>query len=346
MGRPYALLRVGFSYDKTLGMRRLTNTPVDLAVDGAGDLFVLCRGGVSFIRRLSQDDEDLGAINLAAGGAAQIGGTYSVNSRFVWPASMVMDSEENLWISDEGTNQITIIDKQGGILGQWGEPGGGEGQFNRQSGIALDPDENLYVADTRNHRVQKFTRDGEFLMEFGGYGSAEGQLNMPWGICVDELGDVYVADWRNDRVQKFTAEGDFIFSVGGSGDGEGEFNRPSGVTVDEHGDIYVADWANSRVQLFRPDGVFVELFRGDATLSKQALHYMRSNIKALRLREMASIEPQKRVRWPVSVRVYDQMMYIADYGSDRIQIYKKEAYPLGPDEITEPQRSPTLYTQF
>ena len=133
MGRPYALLRVGFSYDKTLGMRRLTNTPVDLAVDSSGDLFILCRGGISFIRRLSQDDEDLGAINLAAGGAAQIGGTHSVNAKFVWPASMVMDGEENLWISDEGTNQITIIDKQGEILGQWGEPGSGEGQFDRQS---------------------------------------------------------------------------------------------------------------------------------------------------------------------------------------------------------------------
>ena len=175
-------------------------------------------------------------------------------------------------------------------------PGNGEGQFDRQSGIALDPDENLYVADTRNHRIQKFTRDGEFLMEFGSFGSAEGEFNMPWGIYVDELGDVYVADWRNDRVQKFSAEGEFIFSIGRSGDGEGEFNRPSGVAVDQDGDIYVADWANSRVQLFRPDGVFVELFRGDATLSKQALHYMRSNVKALRLREMASIEPQKRLQ--------------------------------------------------
>ncbi len=346
MGRPYALLRVGFSYDKTLGMRRLTNTPVDLAVDGSGDLFILCRGGISFIRRLSQDDEDLGAINLAAGGAAQIGGSHSVNSKFVWPASMVMDSQENLWISDEGTNKITIIDKQGEILGQWGESGSGEGQFDRQSGIALDPDGNVYVTDTRNHRIQKFTRDGEFLMEFGSFGDAEGELNMPWGICVDELGDVYVADWRNDRIQKFSADGEFIFSIGESGDGEGEFNRPSGVTVDADGDIYVADWANSRVQLFRPDGVFVELFRGDATLSKQAFHYMKSNVKALRLREMASIEPQKRVRWPVSVRVYDHMMYIADYGSDRVQVYKKEAYPLEPHEISEVQRSPTLYTQF
>ena len=346
MGRPYALLRVGFSYDRTLGMRRLTNTPVDLAVDREGDLHILCRGGISFIRRLSQEDEDLGAINLGAGGAAQIGGTYSVNSRFVWPASMIMDSEENLWVSDEGTNQITVINKRGEIQAQWGEAGSGEGQFNRQSGIALDPDENVYVSDTQNHRIQKFTRDGEFLMEFGCQGDGDGEFNMPWGIHVDEMGDVYVADWRNDRIQKFTADGEFVFKIGKSGDGEGEFNRPSGVTVDKDGDIYVSDWANNRVQLFRPDGVFVELFRGDATLSKQAHHYMKSNVKALRLREMTSLEPQKRIRWPVSVRVDGCSMYIADYGSDRIQIYEKEAYPLEPHEISEVQRSPTLYTQF
>jgi streptogramin lyase len=169
---------------------------------------------------------------------------------------------------------------------------------------------------------------------------------MPWGIHVDELGEVYVADWRNDRIQKFTAEGEFVFKIGESGDGEGEFNRPSGVAVDGDGDIYVADWANDRVQLFRADGVFVELFRGDATLSKQAHHYMKSNVKALRLREMASLELQKRVRWPVSVRVDGHSMYIADYGSDRVQVYQKEAYALEPHEISEVQRSPTLYTQF
>lgn len=346
MPRPYALLRVGFSYDRSLGMRRLTNTPMDLAIGSEGDLNILCRGGISFIRRLSHEDEDLGGINLAAGGAAQIGGTHSVDAEFVWPVSMAMDGAENLWISDEWTNKITAINKRGEIQARWGESGAGDGQFNRQSGIALDPDENLYVADTQNHRVQKLTPDGDFIMRFGEFGDGPGQFDMPWGIHVDELGDVYVADWRNDRIQKFSADGDFIFEIGESGEGEGEFNRPSGVTVDDDGDIYVSDWANNRVQLFRPDGVFAELFRGDATLSKQARHYMKSNVKALRLREMASLEPQKRLRNPVSARTRGDLLYIADYGSDRIQIYRKDALRLGPDDISEPQRSPTLYTQF
>jgi DNA-binding beta-propeller fold protein YncE len=124
-------------------------------------------------------------------------------------------------------------------------------------------------------------------------------------------------------------------------------DRPSGVTVDRDGDIYVADRGNDRVQLFDCNGRFVEKFIGDATLSKQARHYMMSNQVALRLREMTSLEPQKRLRTPISVRTDgDGRMYVTDYGSDRIQVYRKEAIALGPDEIGAPRKSPTLYTQF
>ena len=345
--RPYALLRVGFSYHRTVGMRRLTNTPVDLAVSRDGTLFVLCRGaGQGFIRQLTLDDETPGAVNLMAG-AAQIGGTHSVNGSFIWPASLVMDAKENLWVADEGTHQISSFTKEGELICQWGELGANDGQFNRPSGIAFDPEENLYVVDAQNHRVQKFTKDGTILMSFGGFGDDEGQLNMPWGIEVDELGDVYVADWRNDKVKKFTADGQFIFQFGGSGSEDGQFNRPSGVTVDQHGDIYVADRGNNRVQLFNSRGNFVEKFIGDATLGKQAYGYMITNLMTLRLREMSSLEPQKRLRAPISVRVDgDGRMYIADYGSHRIQVYIKEAHPLGTNEIAAELKSPSLYTQF
>ena len=347
MGRPYALLRIGFTYDRTLGMRRLTNTPVDLAVGADGVLNILCRGqGGSFIRRLSLDDDDLGAFNLTGGGA-QVGGTAGLNGSFLWPASMVMDGEENLLVSDEGTHKIAVISKDRDNVTQWGDFGAGDGQFNRPSGIALDPEGNVYVADAYNHRVQRFTRDGEFILSFGRHGSAEGEFNMPWGVAVDELGDICVADWRNDRVQKFTAEGQFVLSFGQSGTDDGQFTRPSGVEVDKDGDIYVADWGNHRVQLFSSEGRFVEKFIGDATLSKQARNYMMTNLKAMRLREMTSLEPQKRLRWPVSVRTdVEGRMYALDYGSHRVQVYQKEAYPLEPHEIAGVQRSPTLYTQF
>ena len=367
MSRPHALLRVGFSYERTLGMRRLTNEPVDVAIGGDGDLHILCRGaGRSSVRRISMDDDDLGSFNLGSfnlsGAGVQavtkskvsldqfgtpIGGTTSVNGTFAWPASMVMDEHEHLWVSDEGAHRISWMTTSGEQLGGWGEMGDGDGQLNRPSGIAFDPEGNVYVSDTLNHRVHKFTRDGQFILKFGAFGDGDGELNMPWGIAVDELGDVYVADWRNDRVQKFTAEGELIFKIGTTGCEDGEMDRPSGVAVDKDGDIYVVDRGNDRVQLFDCDGRFVEKFIGDATLSKQARGYMMSNQAALRLREMTSLEPQKRLRTPISVRTDgDGRMYVTDYGSDRVQVYRKEAIPLGPDEIGAPRKSPTLFTQF
>lgn len=347
MGRPYGLLRIGFSYERTLGMRRLTNTPTDLAVDSDGDLHILCRGeGVTFVRHLTMNDEDLGAFNLRGGGG-QVGGTFTVDAEFVWPSSMVLDDDENIWFSDEGTNRISSITREGKMLGQWGESGCGDGQMDRPASIAFDSEGNLYVADTMNHRVQKLTRDGKFILKWGSLGDGPGEFNMPWGITVDELGDVYVADWKNHRVQKFSASGEFQFEFGGQGCDDGQMSHPSGVSVDSDGDVYVADWANHRVQLFNSEGLFVEKFIGDATLSPQARNYMITNLKALRLREMTSVEPQKRLRWPVSVRLDGKgKMYVGDYGSHRIQIYEKDAMALDENGIAPPMRSPSLYTQF
>ena len=47
----------------------------------------------------------------------------------------------------------------------------------------------------------------------------------------------------------------------------------------------------------------------------------------------------------MSVRVDEQgHMYIPDYGSHRVQVYKKEAYALDETQIAPVPRSPSLYT--
>ena len=337
MARPHALLRAGFPYLKTIGMRRNTDYPVDAAIGREGRVYVLSMQGIGSygVVAITFDDDYLGRIGGSGEGAGQ----------FIWPFALVLDSDENLFVSDSATHRISAMTREGEPLDGWGEHGSGDGQIDRPAGIAFDADENLYVVDTMNHRVQKFTKDGKFLMKWGGYGSGDGALNMPWGIAVDELGDVYVADWRNDRVQKFRGDGEFIFSLGSPGTGEGEFNRPAGVAVDSDGDIYVADTLNNRVQLFSAEGRYVEQFVGDATLSKTMIEYMMPQATPLRLREMARLEPQKRLRQPKSVRVDGHgRMYISDYENFRVQVYQKQAIPLGADQIAPPMRSPKLST--
>ena len=334
--RPYALLRAGFPYYATLGMRRVTTYCIDLAIGDEGRLYVLCRsdGQGGEIRRINWDDEDLGTIGKGGSGDGQ----------FMWPVTLLRDADEHLYVSDEGLHRVSAFHRDGTFLSQWGVHGSQEGQLNRPSGMAFDPEENLYVADTMNHRVQKFTKDGQFLFAFGAHGTGDGQFDMPWGVAVDELGDVYVVDWRNDRVQKFTADGHFLMKLGRSGSGPGEFNRPAGIAVDLHGDIYVADRGNHRVQLFDQTGRYVEQFIGDATLSPSGRRYVLSGGKVLRAREMTSLEPQKRLRGPASVKLDGEgRLYIPDFGCHRIQVYKKEAYPLTPDDIWPVPNAPFLY---
>ncbi len=331
MPRPHGLLRAGFPYLKTIGMRRVTNTPVDVAIDGDEVVYVLGRAGE--ITKLSMEDDILGVI---AGGGSDEG-------KFTWPVSIALDRDENLVVSDEALNRITTLTKDGEVVRTWGDPGSAEGQLDRPAGVAPDAEGHVYVADTMNHRIQKFTADGEYILGWGRHGSAEGELDMPWGLAVGDEGSVYAADWRNDRVQKFTPEGDFVFALGAGGSGEGQFRRPAGVTTDSDGDIYVADTGNNRVQQFSEERRYVDRFIGDATLSKSAREYMLSNAKPNRLREMAVLEPQKRLRNPRSVKLDAKgRMFIPDYMSFRVQVYQKEVIPLGPSGIIPPLRSPTL----
>ncbi|MCL0031538.1 NHL repeat-containing protein [Dehalococcoidia bacterium] len=345
---PHGMLRIGYPYVNTVGMRRLTSCPISVVVgDDPHELHIMCRlEGSTNIRRLTLDDEDKGAFNLL-GAITQIGGSFKVKADFLWPSGMVKDSTGHLWIVDEGTHKISKMTIEGEVVNQWGVNGTKAGELNRPSGIAIDNEGNIIVSDTMNHRIQKFTEDGAYQHGFGSQGEDPGKLNMPWGIDVDDAGNIYVADWRNDRIQKFDSEGNQIMVVGsGTGDVDGKFNRPSAVKVDKDGDIYVTDWANHRIQLFGADGHFVEKFIGDATLSEQARGYMITNMVAMRLREMTPIEPQKRFRWPVSVTVHDDYMYVPDFGSCRIQIYKKNVVRFSKGEIADRPRSNSLYTQF
>jgi hypothetical protein len=337
-GPPHALLRAGYPYHATLGMRRVTTYPMDLALGADGRIFVLCRhdfADLVGIRIINSDDEDLGTVEGTGRGGAGL----------VWPVAIAFGPDGNLYVSDEGTHKISVLDPNGGLVRQWGDFGTAPGQLNRPSGFAFDAEGTIFVADTLNHRVQRFAFDGKHLATFGSHGSAPGQLDMPWGLAFDGVGNLLVADWRNDRVQRFTPNGELLSSFGHTGSGNGEFNRPAGLAVDGHGDIYVADRGNNRVQLFNPEERYVEQFRGDATLSKIGRRYILANPKTLRLRDMANLEQTRTFRAPAAVRLGDEFrMYVGDFGAHRIQVYKKEAYPLAEAEIFPVPASPTLAT--
>ena len=294
--------------------------PVDVA-RGAGDVLYVANWGIDF-----QPATRITKCTLNHEWIADIGSTGNEDGQYLWPGGLALDSEENIYVTDQSVHKFIIFDKEGAFLGKWGEAGAEEGQLNRPSGIAFDKDDNLYVSDTRNHRVQKFTKDGKFLAMWGEEGSAEGQLNMPWGIAIDGQGDVYVADWGNDRVQKFSSEGRYLSTFGRPGTGKGELNHPSDVAVDKDGDVYVTDWGNNRVHIYEPDGIYLTTLLGDAVqLSPEASQFISPLIDYNKARARVNLDEERLFHRPVSVTVDDDyLIIIVESQYNRLQIYRKD----------------------
>ena len=338
MGRPHGLLRAGYPYLKTLGMRRVIGYAVDIAWSG-DDTYILMRSeGAASVRIWPFEDAEALSDDLKGFG------TYgSDEGQMLWPVQIITGGDGHFYISDEATHRINKFDSEGEFLSMFGVHGDSEGEFDGPTGISFDPEGNLVVIDSKNHRVQHYTTSGEYLGGFGSHGDGPGQFDLPWGVHVDELGDIYVADWGNNRFQVFDAEGEVRNVVGKRGSGDAEFERPTGITVDAHGDIYVADWGNNRVQMFNSEGHYLFSFRGDASLSRVARNYMLTNAVSNRLREMGKIENEKYLRRPRSVRIDDQFrLMIPDYEGYRIQIYQKDVIELDRTQFAAPLRNPTL----
>ena len=332
-----------YRYTHTIGLFANTGrgfqNPVDIALGRDGVLYVLSRGSSDLELRLPYKRVTMCTAEEDYLGEFSSGGTE--DGQMMWPVSIAINRDDNVYISDEALQRISIFDKGGRYLNKWGLKGKGDGEFDRPAGIAFDRDDNLLVVDGLNNRVQKYTKDGAFLGAWGKAGTGDGEFNMPWGISIDGAGDVYIADWRNDRLQKFDAEGKHLASWGTSGSEDGEFYRPAGVTVDQEGSIYIADWGNERVQILGPHGDFHAKLRGESTLSKWSEDYFVANRDELEERMKADLEPEldllpddrlrdesasiEKLFWgPISVKVDSQgRVYVVDSCRYRIQVYQK-----------------------
>lgn len=73
--------------------------------------------------------------------------------RLHFPYDIALDGDGDLYIIEYGAGRITEVGLDGGLLGRYGKPGSGEGEFRTPWGIAIDSKGRLLVADTGNRRI-------------------------------------------------------------------------------------------------------------------------------------------------------------------------------------------------
>jgi hypothetical protein len=193
-----------------------------VAVDSKGHIFVFSRGGTTGPAYAATSAQ---LLEFDGGGKymREIG-----HDLYAWSFAhaVKIDAEDNIWVTDKGSDQVVKFDQQGRVLMVFGrkqeasDEGTGplkhpkpplppvDGMFRQVTDIAWDKAGNGYISDGYiNSRVARVSRDGEWLGSFGSPGTDPGQLMTPHSIAVDANDNVYVADRGNRRIQVFDTKG-------------------------------------------------------------------------------------------------------------------------------------------
>jgi len=134
-----------FSYSHSVGRNEFAGTgfrnPVDLALGANDVVYVMNR---SYENR--PDGVHVTVVTLNEDYIREFGSGGEADGQFIWPTSIALDGEENVYVADEWLNRISIFDKDGNFLSKWGKPGSGDGELNRPAGLAIS-DGTMYLTD-------------------------------------------------------------------------------------------------------------------------------------------------------------------------------------------------------
>jgi sugar lactone lactonase YvrE len=211
------------------------NSPVGLATDGAGNLYIA-------------DD-------------------FGCNVRVV---STQASSTTILGVTVASKTIASVAGN--GTPGYGGDNGPAtSAQINNPRSVALDSFGNLYIADLGNFRIREVSTSGT-ITTFAGNGTAgssgdggpatSAEISSPYGVALNSSGDLYIADLSSsfntpDYRIRVVHDGT-INSVAGngyaaySGDGQiatgAEFTDPADVAVDAAGNLYIVDSFNNLIR--------------------------------------------------------------------------------------------------
>jgi uncharacterized protein (TIGR03437 family) len=267
--------RQGFEGDGGPATMAALNTPIGLAVDKPGNVYIADTGN-NRIRMVSTAGTitTIAGLNNSGGYSGDGGPATFALLNLNFASGVAVDSSGNVYFGDMYNHRVRRISVSGvistvagnGVAGFSGDGGAATAaQLNYPSGVAIDSAGNLYIADRNNTRVRMVNSEG-LITTIAGTGtpglSGDGgtalnaELAGPEGVAVDGNGNVYVTDGENSRVVREISTHGVITTAAGSesivysSDGvepNADLSGPLGVAIDEFGTLFISDQYNARV---------------------------------------------------------------------------------------------------
>jgi DNA-binding beta-propeller fold protein YncE len=171
---------------------------------------------------------------------------YSTSETALY-AGICFDKTGSVYLSDQETDEIVVIDPSAGTERRLGGFGAERGMLVDPAGVAVDEKGLLYVCDWGNSRMQILDGWGGVVKVW--VLKSEECVARPKAVSVDRWGNAFVLDEGCGSLRVLNADGVETVRLEGKGPGLGFLSGPEGLDLDSKR-LFVADAVDGEIQIF------------------------------------------------------------------------------------------------
>ena len=272
----------------------------------------------------------------------ELDGPELVLTQQEWPWGVACSSEREVYVTENFNHRVSVWDKDGNHLRNFGQKGQKPGQLLSPTGVVVDQNCHVYVADGKeNGRVQKFSSTGQLLAVHVG-------LQDPHGLALNpNQNRLYVCDNSNRQIIVLDSDLKFVETFGELMcsleqkfvEVGGVLESPHSLAVDLIGNVYVSDTTSRCIHVFNGQGLYLRSIKyphntfaptGVAVTGERVFAADTEGSQVVVFSTAGELltaagnygKGVGQFHNPTGVAVdIDGYLYVCDYGNSRVQVY-------------------------